>query len=208
MSSDGGDLQPLEAIEPLDGEGPAPGTVEGVPDVGAILKRLRIRHNLSLRELSEGSGVSASFLSAVERGTSDISIGRLAQLARFFGLDVGSLLGYSAGRARPHFIVDEDRLQVDRGKGIDYEVLRIGGVGLELIKIEFAPHTTFAEDLTHEGVDIVLVTSGHLIATVAGVDYPMAAGQCAVWSGAYPHRLRNDRDEPASAISIVTESVF
>src|SRR5579883_1658123 len=67
----------------------------GVPDVGEILRRLRKRRGLSLRQVADLSGLSVSFLRAVERGESDISLGRLARVARIFGHDVGSFLGYS-----------------------------------------------------------------------------------------------------------------
>ena len=51
-------------------------------NVGAIIRRLRRQRGLSLEELAQASGVSASFLSAVEREVSDIAVGRLAKVAR------------------------------------------------------------------------------------------------------------------------------
>jgi transcriptional regulator with XRE-family HTH domain len=180
----------------------------GVPDVGAILKRLRLRRGLTLRDVGEAVDLSPSFLSAVERGASDIALGRLARVAAFFGHDVGSLLGYSARQARPQFVEGDDRTRVDRGTGIDYEVLRIPGLHLELVLMEFEPRTQFSEEITHEGVDILVVQSGRLTVTINGVGYPVASGECAVWSAAYPHGMRNETDEPASAFGIVTETVY
>jgi len=46
------------------------------PRVGEVIRRLRRRRGLSLRDLAEQSGLSQSFLGAVERGQSDISVGR------------------------------------------------------------------------------------------------------------------------------------
>jgi transcriptional regulator with XRE-family HTH domain len=51
------------------------------PELGARLKALRKRRGLSLRDLAAQSGLSQSFLGAVERGRSDIAVGRLAQVA-------------------------------------------------------------------------------------------------------------------------------
>lgn len=180
----------------------------GVPDVGEIIKRLRLQRGRSLREVAAASGVSVSFLSQVERGQSDIALGRLARIAQYFDHDVGSLLGYTARRAQPQFVRDDDRLSIDRGEGVRYEVLRLPGVAMEVILIEFAPRTAFRDTLTHEGIDIFLVTHGETVLSVNGIDYSMRSGDCAVWSAAYKHRIRNDSAQPAGGIAMVTESVY
>jgi transcriptional regulator with XRE-family HTH domain len=193
-----GDLVPSQEATPLRGPG----------NVGQILKRLRLQHGLSLREVAEAVDLSPSFLSAVERGTSDIALGRLARLAEYFGHDVGSLLGYSTRRGRVQFVRPADRVQVDRGDGIHYEVLRIPETSLEMILLDLKPNSTFRDTLTHEGVDILYVTAGTITAVVDGVEYPVRAGECAVWSAAYRHLLRNDTGEPASGVAMVTESFY
>ncbi len=128
-----------------------------MPDVGEILRRLRKRRGLSLRQVADLSGLSVSFLSAVERGESDISLGRLARVARIFGHDVGSFLGYSARQARPHFIDAGDRLSVNRGLGVSYDVIRVPGTSFEFIAVSFAPRARFADVITHEGLDVLFV---------------------------------------------------
>lgn len=181
---------------------------DGVPNVGQIVHRLRTRRGLHLRQVAKGSGLSASFLSALERGESDISLGRLSQLANFFGLDVGSLLGYESVRARPHFVGTDERLEVKRGKGVTYEVLHLPGANLELILMSVEPGCGFDDELTHEGVDVVYVIDGEAVLSVSGRDYRMREGECVVFSGAYRHALRNDSDLPVKAISVVTERIF
>lgn len=186
----------------------AGGTGEGVPNVGEIIKRLRLQRGRSLREVAAASGVSVSFLSQVERGQSDIALGRLARIAHYFDHDVGSLLGYTARRAQPQFVRDDDRLTIDRGEGVRYEVLRLPGVAMEVILVEFEPRAAFRDTLTHEGIDIFLVTHGEIVLSVNGVDYSMRSGDCAVWSAAYKHRIRNDSAQPSGGIAMVTESVY
>lgn len=67
------------------------------------------------------------------------------------------------------------------------------GAELEVLVAEFEPHTGFTGEFTHEGVDIVLALQGRVIITISDVDYPLEAGEAAVWSGAYRHRIRNDQ---------------
>lgn len=176
----------------------------GAPDIGQILKRMRTQRKLSIRDVAEGSGLSASFLSAVERGESDVSIGRLARIAEFFDQDLGSMLGYSTRLARPTFVRKSDRVMLNRGRGIRYELLRLPGLNLEFATISFDPRSAFRDELTHEGVDTLYVTSGEIVLRVNEVDYPMRAGECAVYSAGYAHTIRNDSARPATAVGLTT----
>jgi transcriptional regulator with XRE-family HTH domain len=181
---------------------------DGVPNLGEIIKRFRTQRGESLRDVAEGTGLSASFLSMVERGECDITLSRLAAIARHFDHDVGSLLGYSARGARPHVIRRRDRVSVNRGRGVEYHVIPVPGTDFELVVAHFAPHSGFVDELTHEGVDIGLVLEGSVVVTLNDVDYPLAEGEAAIWSGAHRHRVRNDGDEKALLVAIVTERVY
>ncbi len=176
----------------------------GAPNVGHILKRMRMQRGLSIRDVADGSGLSASFLSAVERSESDVSIGRLARIAEFFDHDLGSMLGYSTRLSRPSFVTKSLRTMINRGRGIRYELLRLPGLSLELALITFDPRSGFRDELTHEGVDTVVVTSGEIVLRVNEVDYPMRTSECAVFSGGYAHAMRNDSARPASAVGVTT----
>jgi transcriptional regulator with XRE-family HTH domain len=179
-----------------------------VPNVGQILKQLRARRGESLRDVARGTGLSASFLSMVERNESDITLGNLDEIAAYFGHDIGSLLGYSARGARVQIVAKKDRVRVDRGDDIDYEVLHIPGTDMEIILAKLAPDSAFKDELTHDGIDIALVLQGRIIVTVNDVDYPVEKDEAAVWSGSYRHRIRNDADRPAHMVAFVTEQIY
>lgn len=179
-----------------------------MPDVGAILKRLRAQHNVSVQELAEHSGLSASFIRAVERGDSDISLGRLARLAQFFQYDLGSFLGFTAQLSRPNFVGNESRARIKRGKGVSYEALHLPGIDLDLIIVGIDPHSRFRNALAHEGIDVVYVLEGEIVLVVDDIDYPMSAGDCCVFSAAYAHLLRNDSGKHALAISLTTGRMY
>jgi transcriptional regulator with XRE-family HTH domain len=180
----------------------------GLPDVGTIIKRLRVQNGLRLQDVAAASGLSTSFLSSVERGESDIAVGRLARIAAYFGHDVGSLLGYSSRRSRPHFIAPEDKVRVERGAGVDYLAIRVAALGLELFAVTFAPHSGFDAPTAHEGIDVVHVLSGEVILTLDEIEYTIGEGECAVYSAAYEHSLRNDGDVPAVTVAIGDAGVY
>src|SRR6516165_9957074 len=89
-----------------------------VPAVGPLIRGLRKQQGLSLKEVATASGLSVSFLSAVERERSDISVKRLARLAAVFNHDLGSLLGYGTRRSTPQPIEATNRMKIDRGEGV------------------------------------------------------------------------------------------
>lgn len=179
-----------------------------LPDVGKILQRLREQRNVTVRELAESSGLSESFIRAVERGESDISLGRLARLAQFFEYDLGSFLGFTSHLSRPNFVRKENRATINRGKGVKYEALHLPGIDLDFVTVELGPHSKLKNELSHEGIDVVYVTQGEVVVVVDGVDYPMNERDCCVFSAAYRHRVRNDSNHPASIVSITTGRMY
>ncbi len=179
-----------------------------MPDVGRILKRLRAQHSVSVQELAEHSGLSASFIRAVERGDSDISLGRLARLAQFFQYDLGSFLGFTSQLSRPNFVGKESRARIRRGKGVSYEALHLPGLDLDLIVVGMEARAKFTNTLTHEGIDVVYVLDGEIVLVVDDVEYHMAMGECCVFSAAYAHLLRNDSGKQALAISLTTGRMY
>ncbi|HZZ65210.1 MAG TPA: XRE family transcriptional regulator [Candidatus Baltobacteraceae bacterium] len=179
-----------------------------LPDVGKILARLREQRNVTVRELAEATDLSESFIRAVERGESDISLGRLARLARFFEYDLGSFLGFTSRLSRPNFVGREGRATINRGRGVKYEALHLPGIDLDFVTVELGPHSKLKDELTHEGIDVVYVTQGEVVVVVDGIDYPMSERECCVFSAAYRHRVRNDSNSAASIVSITTGRMY
>jgi transcriptional regulator with XRE-family HTH domain len=177
------------------------------PKVGEVIRRLRRQRGFSLRDLAERSGLSQSFLGAVERGQSDIAVGRLAQVARVLGHDVASLLGYSLRRATPVVIRPDEHVRVDRGPGVDFRTFGIPGSHLEFMVATFAPRARLDDVVTHAGLDVMYVSEGSLVLVVDGVDHAIGASECAVWPASHAHTVRNDGEVPAVALGFTTEAV-
>jgi transcriptional regulator with XRE-family HTH domain len=177
------------------------------PQIGNVIRTLRRQRGLSLKQVAQNAQLSASFLGAVERGESDISVGRLSLIAEVLGHDLASLLGYSMRQSHPRFIRTDDQVRMRRGNGVELVAMRIPGTNLELLLATLPPHSKDSP-VTHAGLDILFVSEGNLVLDLDGIDYPMAAGECVVWPSSHKHAIRNDSDEPARAIGFVTEAVY
>ncbi|MGE3803432.1 MAG: helix-turn-helix domain-containing protein [Gemmataceae bacterium] len=64
-------------------------------EVGRKVRRLRNAQQLTVHELARRSGVSAGYLSEVERGIPAVSVDKLAQIAEGIGLSLENLLDES-----------------------------------------------------------------------------------------------------------------
>jgi transcriptional regulator with XRE-family HTH domain len=183
------------------------GATAAIPRVGEVIRRLRTQRGLSVRGLAEQAGISASFLGAVERGESDIALGRLAQVAGSLDHDVASLLGYSLRQATPRRLAAVRRKR-SRGRGVDFAAFRVPGTHLELLVATFRARTKFDDVVTHAGIDVMYITKGELVLVVEEEDYVLREGECVVWPSSHPHTMRNDSDEPAVAVGFTTETVY
>ncbi|HAJ19552.1 MAG TPA: hypothetical protein DCL95_05730, partial [Rhodospirillaceae bacterium] len=61
------------------------------PQLGAIVRKARKQHRLTLEQVSERSGVSKSMLSQVERGTVNPTFAVVWNLMQSLGLDMADL---------------------------------------------------------------------------------------------------------------------
>jgi transcriptional regulator with XRE-family HTH domain len=85
------------------------------------LRTLRAERGLSLSDVARATGISSSFLSLVEQGRSDITIGRLIRLAELYDIELPDLVGGNVSpptdlillRADPQHMIHSDAEGVD-----------------------------------------------------------------------------------------------
>ena len=99
--------------------------------LGGILRRLREASDRSLQDLASGTGMSAGFLSEVERGLKEISTEKLLVLCRSLEVPIGEVylqLAQELGAGEPVWAVAWDadpRTQLRRlSQTLDSETVR------------------------------------------------------------------------------------
>lgn len=145
-----------------------------VPDHGAgmlgdALRRLRHGRRLSLNEVAAGTGISPSFLSLVENGRSDITIGRLTRLVEFFEISITDILP-NPQAVEPDIVrASERRLIHSPAEGIDVYMLGIDTHRTMMpMLLEFQPGAKLAEYGRHPGEEFLHVIEGTLELTLMG----------------------------------------
>ena len=102
--------------------------------LGRRLRELRTARRLRLSDVAQASGLSVSFLSQVEQGQSDISVGRLMRIAHALDVRVTELVASAAAPAR----------SLVRAEGREALPTPIEGVKMELLADSLSAGRTYA----------------------------------------------------------------
>ncbi|MDM0003198.1 helix-turn-helix domain-containing protein [Variovorax sp. J22G73] len=173
--------------------------------IGERLKELRTARGLSLRDLAAQAGVSATLLSQIERSVTDPSLETMCRLAGVFGESVSSLFMAAAPPSvwisRPG---KRSLLTAPKGQ-VGYERLTAGNGQLEVLRAVLQPGQVSADEPRgHESTECVYVVAGALVAQIAGVDYPVLAGESISFDSRLPHRYLNQSQAATEIILSVT----
>src|SRR5215216_1839654 len=91
--------------------------------LGRTLRELRTARGLRLSDLARETGLSASFLSQVEQGQSDIAVGRLMRIAHALQVQLTEMVDLPAAPARPLVRAGERATLPTPTKGLKLELL-------------------------------------------------------------------------------------
>jgi transcriptional regulator with XRE-family HTH domain len=179
--------------------------------VGKVIRTLRKEKGLSLKELSRRAGLSTSFLSMVERGRSSLALTSLNNVAKALDTDLADLFA-SERKVRvshplPHVSrAEEDgRLSIAASQRV-YKVLspRVPGLILEPLLVTVRPNSDLEEPYSHEGEEFAYVIEGELLFTMDSEEYRLGPGDSIHLLPTVPHAIRNDTDEPAKVLWVLT----
>jgi transcriptional regulator with XRE-family HTH domain len=169
--------------------------------LGARLQGLRKMRGLSLQQVADAVGVSASFLSMVERGETDLSLSRFSRLTEFYGVQPSELLlELGNGGDKPEIRHIRSARSIDRGPGVEYRVLREEHPQIVLARLE--PGARFADLRAHRGEDFWVVLEGRVTVMYGGATYVVPAGSTVRFSGTLPHGIANSLDGPALLLAL------
>lgn len=150
--------------------------------VGARLRGLRTRRELTLADVSRESGISVSTLSRLESGERRPALELLLPLARIYDVPLDALVGApEVGDPRVHIRRIPHRggvlLPLSRGTG-----------GMRVVKQILPPRRGEQVELkTHRGHEWVYVISGRLRLVLGDRDFELGAGEAAEFDTRTPH---------------------
>ncbi len=177
---------------------------------GRPLRRLRQRQGLSLREAGERTGLSVSFLSALERGVSGASIATLQRLTAAYGTTMSELFGPPIEKRQR--LVRAGRRPVLRlgDASVRIEQLARGAAQLEPQLFVLAEGASSDGSYTHDGEEFLYLLAGALTVWVGDDEtYRLTTeGDALSFPSTMPHRWRNDARGETRLLWINTPPTF
>lgn len=173
-------------------------------NIGQTIRRLRGDRGLSLQDVGKGAGVSASFVGALERGETDIAIGRLERLADFFGVDLGTILGYSRQEVRFNYVPFEDAERDALDPAVRSAAADIPFTGQKLTELTLEPGQRLEAALADDGMLTLHVVLGTVQLFVGDRVFNIREHDSGSFAAKHGHALFNNSDRPARLIVIAS----
>jgi len=160
--------------------------------LGRNLRAARRRRGLSLREAAERAEMSVSHLSAIERGTHNITLAGLQRLAVALGIQVSDLFGGRQRRAGRVVRAGARPVLETGDPGVRVESLSVGARLLEPHMYVAQPGGGSQGSYHHEGEEIVYVLEGTVEFWLNELERHVAkAGDCLTFPSSLRHRWLN-----------------
>ena len=181
----------------------------GAPNaMGERLRRLRTRAHKTLKEVAQATGLSISFISALERGGSGASVASLKLLAGAYGVSMRELFGADLEEAIP-LVRAEERPAMRWENGVRFEEMASGGEKVMDPSYLHVPPGAGSEGFySHNGEEFVYVVSGTLYVELKERGtYELAPGDTLYFPSTTPHRWWAG-EEPVEAVYVNTPPTF
>ena len=169
-------------------------------ELGRRVKLERLAKGMTLKQVADGSGMSPTHISEIERGRTSPTVGALLRIARALGkpatyfVEEERLPSVSVVRKheRKHHALSEGGREVAE---LDYLTTGIPAGRLRVLELSGIEKSA-VETTPHEGEEIVLVTEGRVRVIVGDETFELGEGDCIQFRASAEHRLERIGEEP------------
>lgn len=177
--------------------------------LGAQLKALRRKRNLTGKEVSNKAGLSTSLLSQIENNRVSPSLDTLIELLEVYGISPDRFFKNYETNSRVEIITEKDREIITR-KGFTYEKLcgisqTRGKHTFNAFLLELLPGSSRGNPVEgHIGRELGIVVAGCADLMYGEATYQLNKGDSISFFSQIPHVLKNIGDSTFQAYWIVT----
>lgn len=179
---------------------------------GDRIRTVRKDRGMTLKQLAEKSGVSASQISQIERGQVMPTLSVFWKVCRALEVPLNYFFG-DDGPEEAGLVVRKDqrkRLQLP-GSQLHYQLLTPDLRGnIEFLLVEIEPGQTLdpAQKITHLGEECGYVQQGELTVLLGEREYTLQEGDSIHFRSSVPHRYANRSEEKSISIWAMTPPSF
>ena len=185
--------------------------IVGIEELGRRIRTLRIERRMTLKQVEQAAGLSATHLSEIERGRTSPTIGALVRIARALEKEASYFIE-AEERAEVAQVTREQGRAVRCDDGVTLVSLTPGVPGSRIfayrLVLDGPPGTELqlpAQDQTGDAV--YLVRRGSLETEIGSASTILSEGDAVRASFAHGHRLRAANGTPAEVIVVLTRPI-
>jgi len=172
--------------------------------LGDRIKEIRMRKDMSLREMARRMGVSVGLLSQIETGRVYPSIRTLYKIAMVLNVPVG-ILFETEEEVQPLYIKSSKKEAIASESGFTvlgvYEFSKEGAATIMVLKAKPGEKET-NKPHTHAGREFVYVLKGRVDFIIGEKSYHLGEGDILCFNSSTEHLWENNSDEEAELLWI------
>ncbi len=167
--------------------------------VGQRLHEIRMVRGLSMRSLSEMSGLNINTLSLIENERTSPSVSTLQQLAQSLQVPIGDFFATENGTKELIYQKNGQRAKVAfKHSTIEDLALGMPHFGAEPLIVTLKPGADSGKNpIVHTGREFVFCIEGHIAYTVDNREYALEPGDSLVFEAYLPHHWKNTSTAPS-----------
>lgn len=177
--------------------------------VNKKIKEMRLNERMTLKELSDKTELSVSFLSQIERGSSSLAITSLKKIADAFGVSMRSFFEEIESDT---FMTKKEDQKPFKVEASNVRHVRLAGEfsgrNLEPMKVTLEPHESYAERFSHPGEEFYYVLQGTVTFKIEDEEYILSEGDTIHFPSQKEHQWSNPTSEKTVLISVLTPVIF
>jgi transcriptional regulator with XRE-family HTH domain len=176
-----------------------------LPDIGAVIKKVRLERGLSLDETARLTGVSKAMLGQIERGESSPTVSTLWKISTGLRISFSTLTGTHSSTYAPVSVKDMQPVEEEGGLMLLYDVFPFDpAAGFEIFTIHLKPGCRYASP-SHANVaeEYVLATAGTMELTIGEQIFTLKKGMSIKFRGDEAHIYANPFEEEAVFQNII-----
>src|SRR5699024_763616 len=177
--------------------------------IGEKIKKLRFERGMTLKDLSDKTGLSVSFLSQIERGSSSIAITSLKKIADSFNVKMTCFFEEIENYI---YVSKKDAQEPFKVEGSYVEYIRLAGKfperKLEPMKVILKPKQPYVEHFSHPGEEFYYILQGTIVFKVEEEEFILQEGEAIHFPSKKVHQWMNPTSEEAIVISVLIPAIF
>ncbi|ALC91463.1 DNA-binding protein [Bacillus sp. FJAT-18017] len=174
------------------------------------IKDLRQQRGLTLKDMSERTELSISFLSQVERGATSLAITSLKKIADALNVRISEF--FEEEQQNQNYAIKAGEHKPFQLKGSDFTYVRLNGEfpgrNLEPLLVTVAANQKQFQQYGHAGEEFYYVLNGLVIFHIDGKEYILRQGDSIHFPSSHQHTLENPANEESILLCVLTPVIF